>query len=94
MKKYIVQNWKSLQSTNYRALHINRVQNIPTTKSTDHSDNDDLHIHQDLELYEWELFFQMGASNNFDINDLDILGKRDIDINYSWNTNNIYQELD
>ena len=36
----------------------------------------------------------MGASNNLNINDHDILGKRDIDINYSWNTNNVCHQLD
>ena len=36
----------------------------------------------------------MDALSNFNINELDILGKRDIDINYSWNRQNICQELD
>ena len=74
--------------------HINRVQNIPTKDPPDDSDNDDLHIHQDSKLYEWESLSQMGASSNYNTNEVDMIGKRDIEINFSWNTNNIFQELD
>ena len=93
-KDEIVTNWKSLQPTNYIVFHINRVQNIPTAEPEDDTDNDDLEILEDPDLYEWELLSQMGASNNLNIDDLDMLGKRDIDINYSWNTNNIFHQLD
>ena len=83
-----------MQSTNYTVFHINRVQNIPTAEPEDDTDNDDLEILEDPDLYEWELLSQMGASNNLNIDDLDMLGKRDIDINYSWNTNNVCHQLD
>ncbi|XP_057873917.2 uncharacterized protein LOC131079892 [Cryptomeria japonica] len=80
----IIANWKLLYMDGYSRWHIYGVEQECTTDNDEDSDtNDFLHSHNE-DQYEWEYLSQMSASNNITINDLQMLGKRDYDINFDW----------
>lgn len=44
-------------------------------------------------MNEWELFLQMGPSNNINVHELDLLGRREFDSSYKWEQLVVPQEL-
>ncbi|XP_059068265.1 ATP-dependent DNA helicase pfh1-like [Cryptomeria japonica] len=80
----IIANWKLLYMHGYIHWHIYGIeQEYMTENDADSDDNSFLHSHNE-DQYEWEYLSQMGASNKININDLQMLGRRDYDINFDW----------
>lgn len=53
-------------------------------EENDESDNDNLQPDHATNLYEWKLLSKMGATNQFSINELEILRRRDFVLNNRW----------
>ncbi|XP_057840713.1 uncharacterized protein LOC131050530 [Cryptomeria japonica] len=80
----IIANWKLLYMDGYSRWHIYGVEQECTIENDEDFDTNDFQNSHNEDQYEWEYLSQMGASNNITINDLQMLGKRDYDINFDW----------
>lgn len=80
----IITNWKLLYIHGYTRWHIYGIEQECTTENDIDSDGDTfLHSHNE-DQYEWEYLSQIGTSNKINVNDLQMLGRRDYDINFDW----------
>ncbi|XP_059064096.1 uncharacterized protein LOC131856356 [Cryptomeria japonica] len=93
-KEQIITNWKNFKKTNYNRLHNQQIIDDCSPPNEDVSDNNGSQNEDDTNLYEWELLSRMGATNNFAQNDLQMLGRRDYDINYLWGATIMEDQLD
>lgn len=80
----IILNLKELQSIQYIRWHVNNIEEHCTTKNSEDLHLQDIPQFTDQDLYEWEFLSQMGASNNFDVFNLQILGKHEFDLHFNW----------
>lgn len=78
--KEIIINWKHLQSTDYIRSHVNGFEEYITIENGEELQPEDIRQSTHEDLYEWEFLSQMGASNNFDVVALQMLGIRDFDL--------------
>ncbi|XP_059074747.1 uncharacterized protein LOC131874842 [Cryptomeria japonica] len=93
-KEQIITNWKNFKKTNYNHLHSQQIIDDCSPPNEDVNDNNGSQNEDDTNLYEWELLSRMGATNNFAQNDLQMLGRRDYDINYLWGATVMEDQLD
>ncbi|XP_059067728.1 ATP-dependent DNA helicase RRM3-like [Cryptomeria japonica] len=67
--------------------------NAPPPRDIDDSDTNDSQHQEDSNLFEWEFLSQMGPTNKFTRDELQMLGRRDYDLSYFWPTNIPNQQL-
>jgi hypothetical protein len=80
----IIQNWENIKIT-YHAWHVDHSPANVEETTLDEAEENDTHMHPDMEINEWELLSRLILASNIDFNELDILGNRDFDTNYCWN---------
>ncbi|XP_057835128.1 uncharacterized protein LOC131045552 [Cryptomeria japonica] len=93
-KEQIIKNWKNFKKTNYNRLGNQQIIDDCSLPNEDDSDNNGSQHQDDTNLYEWEQLSQMGATNNFVQNDLQMLGRRDYDISHFWGATVVVDQLD
>ncbi|XP_059070535.1 uncharacterized protein LOC131860176 [Cryptomeria japonica] len=80
----IIANWKLLCIHGYTRWHIYGIEHECKTENDIDSNGDTFLYSHNEDQYEWEYLSQMGASNKINVNDLQMLGRRDYDINFDW----------
>ncbi|XP_057835431.2 uncharacterized protein LOC131045798 [Cryptomeria japonica] len=80
----IIIDWKHLQSTDYIRWHVNGIEEHIIIENSEELQPEDIQQSTHEDLYELEFLSQMGASNNFDVATLQMLGRRDFDLNFNW----------
>jgi ATP-dependent DNA helicase PIF1 len=84
----IIHNWQNIKGT-YHAWHVDRSLANVEEPPLEEAEENDTNMHPDMEINEWELLSRLIHAANIDFNELDILGHRDFDTNYSWNNPDI-----
>lgn len=80
----IIVNWEVL---NYRPWHIERridVNNMEQEHQNDLEDDDERIVQQNTIENEWEIIAQLHRRNHFARIEIDMLGRRDVDIQAQW----------
>ncbi|XP_057859850.2 uncharacterized protein LOC131068635 [Cryptomeria japonica] len=93
-KDQVIANWKDFSSNGYVRLYDTHLMHALPPQDADDSDDNDWEHQEESNLYEWQFISQMGATNQSTKNELQMLGRRDYDISYSWPTNIANEQLE
>lgn len=81
----LMEQWEAFKDS-YNAWHVHRT-TIAATEETeeDTSSDEEINLQHNIQS-EWQALSSIHPRNPLQINELDMLGKRDMDINHSWGT--------